>query len=144
MPETVNGLVLPQFLVELIGAGRWKRPADAGSLGKLTGVEHAQDFELFTVEKMASNTKTMVATFEQRAELFQLSSSARGELEASNVDRLDVDRAILIGATFEEEFLALDYRSDNPCIRVTDYSSKPMKWREIAVDIESFANILRL
>lgn len=127
MPSSINNLPLPRFLDELLASLRWKRPTDTTALAQLTGVEGARYFELFSLESMRSNTQALLERFEKSAAIFGLTSSARGRADAASPALLDVDRAILIAATFEEEFIALDYRDslERPSVRVTDYSARP-------------------
>jgi len=145
-PVTVNGLQLPQRLLELIAAGRWRCPSDVGSLRALTGLHDAADFLFMDVPSIRRNTDALIAEIARGdATLFGLTSSR--QLAGPDVPGiLDVDRAVLIAATYGDGMLCLDYREhpERPEVVVSVWSAGPTRWRALAADIAAFASLLGL
>jgi hypothetical protein len=146
----VNGLQLPDYLVELLSAGRWKRPADVSRLAEMTGVERPQDFTFFGLEGMASETRALVKLYEEGrvGDYYGLTSSARPDHFRQHPHFLDVTRAVVLAGNWDEETICLDYRAslEEPVIVLSVYQHQgtDVTWEIIAPNFISFATHLGL
>jgi hypothetical protein len=144
----VNGLELPGALVELVDAGRWRRPGTVDELRRLTGLVDAHDLEFLGIESMELNTRALVATVEvpDDARRFRLASSRHDRRPVTDPSVLDVDLAVLIAATHGDAMLCLDYRAhpDHPTVVVSDWPGAEARWRVLSPNIETLAKQLSL
>src|SRR5262245_47077780 len=137
----VNDLPLPQYLVELINQGRWKKPDDVSALKALTGIADfsflAVDFmnrETTGVEQKVSNPKF--------ADIYGLASSKQRGAEIEESSIVDVDCSVLIAINLDEGVIFLDYRAnrDEPRVVVSVRDNKRgCRYKIIAPNFESFA-----
>ncbi len=144
----VNELPLPPALLDLLEAGRWKPPGDLADLRRLTGLDDVAQLAFFDVANMRSETRQLLANAEdaQLARLRGLESSRRAGAPVGAPGALDVDRAVVLAATFGDGILCLDYRGSlaRPAVVVTDWSGPACRWRVLAPDVETFAALLKL
>ncbi|WP_421732978.1 hypothetical protein [Cellulomonas sp.] len=132
----VRGNVLPTALVELLATGRWgpgTRPAHLLAPTAAVGGDLVDVLDLLDLALMHGNTDALVAAYE------------RGEGDALGLTRgaaahgrLDVDHAVLIAASREQDALALDYsRPGAPRVVATDDGPAGVRWVEVAPTFES-------
>ena len=145
---TVNNLVLPNIIVDLIQCNRWKMPNDPTLLCELFD-DFASPCEssgptLYTLTQMESETAQWLS--------FARANSALSGVPDQNKSPGDIDpsRTVLIGDIgigFDQPF-AIDYRtsSTNPCVIhfISPAGQTENRWVMIAPTIESFINTLKL
>ena len=138
----INGLLVPKLLLDLIGQGRWKRPADTTILHQLTGSEHADEFDFLSIDAMRRETApSHLVEDDKLARIYGLGSSKRTGTPIVDPTILDVDKSILIAINWDEEAICLDYRTsdDDPRVLVSLWEGGPYaRWKIVAPDFSSF------
>jgi len=142
----INGLLLPEYLVELVSQGKWQKPIDHTKLSLITGSKKAADFSLLSPESMESNTRQCYHLIDKGfGEIYRIASSSRSR-QPINDDPgiLDVDFGVLLAINWDEEVISLDYRRsvDMPCVIAMVEPFE--KWNIIAPDFKSFADQIGL
>lgn len=137
---TINGLPLPSALVSLIEAGRWRAPSDQLGLNLL--FPDRGDFMLYSPEYMP---------FENRHWIETTHKYCTGEPDPANPPGdIDPAKAVLIADLGNgwDQPIALDYRTSVPEPRVLLFcwrrNGNGNRWVEIAPNIESFSELLKL
>ena len=136
---SVNGLVLPGQLVELMNTGGWQHPGDQALRDLMPWFEDPLLF-LTSINWMRRETPSL-SQFADDPPSAQLFRVTRGSTAESPVDLpwLDVERAVLIAVNRQpgdDVAMALDYRSDptDPRIVASDFWTNPKQcsWRMVA------------
>ena len=144
----INGLPLPQHLINLISQGLWKCPTDTKALRQLTGSKSSSDFDFLGFEMMKSENKTdRLVEDPKLAKIYGLASSARSGKEITDTNLLDVDKAVFIALNWDEEAICLDYRSGREKPRIISAcleGRQSANWKIISPDIESFTAAIGL
>lgn len=140
----VNGLSLPDALVALLEATRWRRPGDVDRLCVLTGLHDAGDLLFCDLASMSRNTEQLVTELDRDAALFGLASSRRSGEPVADRSVLDVDQCVVVACTSGDGLICLDYRADRerPAVVVSDWGAGAqgqVAWRTVALGIEQFA-----
>jgi hypothetical protein len=131
---TVHGHVLPTALVELLATNRWGPGVAPAWLRTLTG---SDDLDLLDLAGMHTNTDALVAAFE-RGEADAL-GLIRGTAEPG---RLDVDQAVLVAASLEQDAVALDYAGwARPRVVATAYGADGVRWVEVSPTFETLLDL---
>jgi hypothetical protein len=157
---TVNGLPLPDLLVRLIHRHAWRLPSD-DVVRKLIPFLLGPIYVYETIEVIARYSFYWPPDDELDEEERELSRIEQEEVESSfrmvhgsragrslDLPWLDLDYAVFLGVG-DEEFLALDYRTDvrDPRVVATDWSvrkSEGAHWREVAPTFTQFVKALGL
>jgi hypothetical protein len=111
-------------------------------------------FDIFSfdgIETMKCETEAGIALFHDGyGEIYGLTSSSSISItdhSTENRELLDVQCAIIIGGTRDEEVIALDYRLDvnNPVVVLGYWEGDcACRWRTLALDFVTFAERLGL
>jgi hypothetical protein len=125
---TVNGHELPRALAELAQAGQWQRLTL-----NAPPVEIEEPLVPRTGSEMGRNTQVLAdALAAGDGALFGLAEAGGG-----SPGLLDITQAVVIAATFGEEFLALDYSAgDPPRVVATADQAEGVRWVEVAPRFE--------
>src|SRR5688572_29804475 len=105
MADTINGLELPDLLMDLMERNQWKRPKNIDALRTLTGMHRPEKLDFLKLRKMGAESEA----------LFNLYRESHGDLyglvyDDTAADKLDVHRMIVLAVNDDEEGIALDYR----------------------------------
>jgi hypothetical protein len=148
----VNGHKLPDYLVQLMQEGRWKRPEDTSGLQKIVGDAHST-IDFLTLEEMDGETKAGYRFLEEAISygnqlpvVGQSSTKLQGS-PITDPEILDVDLHVVIMADWGDDGICLDYRTGADSPRVIAYTEGCFiseKWKIIAPDFETFASIIGL
>lgn len=139
----INGLELPDSLIDLMERRRWKRPKNIETLRAITGMRKAEKLDFLSLRKMGAETEAV----------FNLHRDGHGDLyglvyDDPARDKLDVHYMIVLAVNDDEEGLALDYRSDPPSIIAGTWlgsgEDERSIWRTIAPDFSTFARQIGL
>ena len=131
-------LVLPNLMVDLLAAGRWKHPGDEPIREVMPWFENPLIF-LANADQMRHESRSLdlFADDKRLSELFRV----RRGTAASPVDLpcLDAELAILVAINMnpgDDVAIALDYRSDpaDPRVLASDFWTDPKQctWRIVA------------
>lgn len=141
-PPLVRGLALPDRLMALVDAGRWRHPGDAVLADVIPWFASPLDF-LSTPEVMEWESGSMDVLADNAFLREARGSRAPVPLE---LPWLDVEQAVLIAVNRipgDDVAPALDYRSDpsNPRVVGSDCWTDPRvcQWRFVAPAFSSFA-----
>ena len=146
----VRGLALPDLLIDLLAAGRWRHPGDdvvrevvpwfEDPLIFLTSVDHMHR-ESRSLDLFADNSRS--------SELFRV--ARRSVVGPVELPWLDVELAFLVAVNRmpgDDVAIALDYRSDpsDPRVVASDLWTDPKQcaWRVVAPTLSAFAEMLGL
>jgi hypothetical protein len=146
----INELPLPDPLVALIEARRWKRPRNLDRLAEAAGFKSANRLDFLRVDQMDRETNALINLHEQGfAETYSLLSSTPDNPPPDDPSRLDVRLAVVIANNWDEEGLCLDYRPGLSKPRVLaglwpDEKDTPMRWRVVAKDFTAFMELAGL
>jgi hypothetical protein len=144
----IDGLSLPEYLVELVKQDRWKVPANTTVLKRLVEFTGNSDIGFIRVENMVRfNERTDLFEDPKIARIYGLASSTQVGQEITEPGILDVDKAIMIALNWDEEAISLDYRPniDAPCVMSgIIVENKNIVWKKIADDFKSFADHIGL
>jgi SMI1-KNR4 cell-wall len=137
----VNGLTLPDLLIEILESGRWKAPEDKILLANF-GIEDVGDLEFLTLEEMESNTAQSKMLIEKGyGDMMGLTS--KNEMAPDGY--LNVSQSVVIAATHGDEALCLDYsNSENPKVVASCVLNNKMRWKTVAESFEKFVELLSL
>lgn len=137
---TINGLPLPQDLLDLIDAGRWRLPDDTTKLDALFP-EHGSDTSFYSLQYMP---------FENRHWRKEAARIFLGPPDPDNTPGdIDPKRSVLVadlGSGYDQP-IALDYRTQPPRVLTLRWSYPPdenNRWIVIAPDILAFAEYVGL
>jgi hypothetical protein len=131
---SVRGHVLPTALVELLATRRWGPGVAPARLRALTG---SADLDLLDLAGMHTNTDALVAAFERGG------ADALGLTRGTAAPgRLDVDQAVLVAASLEQDALALDYAGvARPRVVATTDGPDGVRWVEVAPTFEALLDV---
>ena len=136
----INGLPLPRELLDLIRAGRWRLPGEAGKFDSLFP-ERGADASLYSLDYMP---------FENRHWRNETAPMFVGAPDADHPPGdIDPSRSILIadlGRGYDQP-IALDYRTDPPRVLTLLWAYPPdekNRWVVIARDVRGFAELVGL
>src|SRR5258708_6664157 len=144
----VNGLHLPERLLELVKARRWKRPADTRILAKISGAAKPQDFTFLNLKRIPAETGGMVSLWmEGHGNYYSLTSFSDPD-RSVDPGLLNVNRAILIAVNWDDEAICLDYAENLDVPRVVcgiwPEDRERCQWKIIADTFEAFVEQLGL
>ena len=144
----VDGLPLPEYLVQLVKEDRWRVPADTTTLKQLAEFTGNSDICFISVEYMVRlNQRTDLLRDPKLAKIYGLASAAQMGQEVTQPGVLDADKAIMIALNWDEEAICLDYRLNlgKPCVMSGPIvESKNNVWKKIAEDFKSFPDHIGL
>ena len=149
-PVLVRGSAVPDLLLDLLRAGRWRHPGTAALTRAMPWFEDPLDF-LSSTSAMERQSRYLddLMNSEENAQLFKL---ARGSTtDPVRLPWLDIDRAFCIAVAHyagDETAVALDYRtsSSDPCVVANDCwtSGSEMSWRVVAPTFSDFVSRIGL
>jgi hypothetical protein len=136
----INGLLLPQALLDLIAAGRWRSPDDQSKIDRVfpdRGELHLYSLDYMPFENMhwADQTEPMFIGVPD-------SANPPGDI--------DPRQSVLVGdlGIGYDQPIALDYRasSDTPRVLTLQWTAygKENRWVEVAANIDQLAEMLGL
>lgn len=144
---TVNGLELPQLVLDLMKGGRWQMPRGANLPGAPLEQSEIPGFggaKLYSIQEMQSETSWWI-------NLSKPGSCLRGTPDPENPPGdIDPGRTVLIGdmGMGLDSPIALDYRGGLRELRVLRFTwssnCRQTRWIQIAGTIESFVQCLEL
>jgi hypothetical protein len=142
-------LNLPAALVQLLRAGRWKRPPDVERLAAMTGVQRPDDFTFLDPDGMIRETAAGLDLVRRgQGTIYGLVSTSDAEAYRCPPDFLDAHQSVVLAVNWDEEVICLDYRSNSnePTVVVSAWpgSQSPPKWKLIAATFDEFARQLGL
>lgn len=146
----INNLPLPQHLIDLIAEGRWKTPDDKALLRQVTGNPDLNPTDFFlrpTAIERENAANILLAQDEAMCRIYGLDSSNRTGKPITNPEILDVDKAIIICCSYDEDAVCLDYRAsmeEPQVVASTGEGSEPLRWKVIAPNFKHFAEQLGL
>lgn len=146
----VNNLSLPSYLVELINAGRWKKPENITHLVEITGVQRPEDFSFLLSDGMERETNSGYSIVKNGEEfIYGIYSSSESNSLAQSSGFLDVAKLVIIAVNWDEEVICLDYRenSNEPSVVLSIYpptSEGTVQWKVLAKSFREFAEKLNL
>jgi len=142
----VNGHKLPDYLVQLIQEGRWKRPVDTKPLLKLADMIYEPDF--CSLERMREEIDANFDIVERGdGETYGMASSLQSGIAINDPGILDIDQAVIIVINEEEDTICLDYRGNEESPRIVALGANAWqsgKWKIIASDFQTFAREIGL
>lgn len=137
---SVNGLLLPELLVELLATGGWKHPGDEAVRRVIPFLSDAVDF--LSVEQMETESRGHLADNPSTAELFH---EVRGgpPFAANELPWRDVTRSVVIAVNREpgaDVAIALDFRPrlDAPRVIASHWQWEPTKSHQWALVSQTF------
>ena len=148
---TVRGLRLPEPLVHLLAAGRWRDSDERALRRALPWFEDPLIF-LSSVRWMRRESESLDREVddEPSAGLFRLRRGSR-ELHPVELPWLDVEQAILVAVNRnpgDDVAVALDYRTApaDPRVVASDFWTNPAEcsWRVVSQTFTEFATLLEL
>jgi hypothetical protein len=157
---TVNGLPLPDLLVRLIQRNAWRLPGDEVVRklipflqGPLVAYETIETIARYSFhwppdDELDEDERELSRLEQEEIEMsFRMAHGSRAR-RALELPWLDLDYAVFLGGG-DEEFIALDYRTDvrDPRVVATDWSlmeSQGARWREVSPTFTQFVKSLGL
>ncbi|GIG22114.1 hypothetical protein Cch01nite_28380 [Cellulomonas chitinilytica] len=130
---TVRGHTLPAALVDLLATGRWGPGSRSSRLADLTGVD---ELDLLDLAGMHRNTDALVEAHESGA------GAALGLTRGTTGPGcLDVDQAVLVAVSLEQDAVALDYAgAARPRVVATADGPGGVRWVEVAPTFEALVS----
>ena len=144
----VNGLELPERLIQLTKSRRWKRPADTHVLAELTGAAKPEDFTFLNLKRVAAETGGMLSLWREGHGNYYNLTSANDPDRSTDSRLLQVERTVLIAVNWDDEAICLDYREslDEPKVVCGTWppDPEPCQWKVIAETFDAFVEKLAL
>lgn len=139
----INGLELPDSLIELMERNRWKRPKNLDALRAISGMAKPEKLDFLKLRKMGAETEALFNVYKEgHGDLYGLVYDEPAD------DKLDVHRMIVLAVNDDEEGIALDYRSEPPSVMAGTWTGsgedERSVWRTIAADFPTFAREIGL
>jgi len=145
----VNGLYLPQLLVDLLRQGRWVRPGDATIRQAIPFLPGPVDF-LTDIDRITRNSGFSLVDSPEAARLFHSARGSRSD-QPILLPWLDAELAVFVAVNRipgDDLGIALDYhtRHDDPRVVASEWRENPVGcfWRETAPTFSQFVEALRL
>ncbi len=137
---SVNGLPLPQLLVDLLATGGWRHPGDEAVRRVIPFLSDAVDF--LSIQQMEIESRGHLADNPSTAELFHDVRGAR-PFAANELPWRDVTRSVMIAVNREpgaDVAIALDYRTslDTPRVIASNWQWEPTKTHQWALVSHTF------
>ncbi|MCG8366682.1 MAG: SMI1/KNR4 family protein [Pseudanabaenales cyanobacterium] len=138
----VKGLPLPGKLVEMISSGRWQAPKNKDLIKRL-GIKEVELFALLNLAGIKNNS-TQLRKLAQDGYGKSMGLVSDGS-KILMTGYLDPTKALVIGATYSDEILCLDYSdSNNPRVVATNDTERGTRWVVVAEKFEELVNLLEL
>jgi hypothetical protein len=151
---SVQGLPLPNLLVEMLGDGRWRHPGEQAVQQVMPWVY--EELEFMPIETMRRETAGLARVIEED-ELAGIFWVARGSAQVELVELpwLDIEAAVIIAMARYSDCIqvVLDYRTSAEEPRVVAYGEEwidlhqgntwTLGWRVVAPAFSSFVAALR-
>ncbi|HLY25499.1 MAG TPA: hypothetical protein VKQ72_04105 [Aggregatilineales bacterium] len=144
----VNGLQLPERLLELAKARRWKRPADTRLLAEITGAAKPQDFTFLNLKRIAAETGGMLSLWREGHGNYYSFTTSSDPDRPTDRRLLNIERAVLIAVNWDDEAICLDYGENLDAPKVVcgtwPVDPEPCQWKIISDSFDAFVDQLGL
>lgn len=138
-PVLIRGLPLPRQIQDAIEGGTWTLPSDTETVERLFTETASAEGKLYAVKGMISETEAWANEPDE-----QLAHYGGPNAEAGGYLTLDPERSVLIGDLGYDRPIALDYSLSPERPRVLYLPSTAPGWVEVAPDVPSFLERLRI
>ncbi|MGC5288182.1 hypothetical protein [Micromonospora sp. DT231] len=143
----INGLPLPDPLIDLIESGRWRHPGDEVLRQLIPWLDDPLDF-MTTIDELRLHNRLIAELGTDTLEFFQI---GRGSAARPIVmPWLDLDQAVFIAEcryAGDDIAVALDYRTNpaDPRVLATALpAARHCSWRQVTPTFTQFVDALRL